>query len=494
MLRTVMLSALVLNIGLILGRISGFGRDAVIASVFGATSEADIVVLMLTIPDLLVNILVGGAMGAALLPAFSANAKNAKQLLFQTAVFLGVVFTLFSFFLYWQSYYLVDLFAPGFSDIKKEQASEVIAWVVWLIPLTVMSGAVTAYLHFRGKFGIASLGTLIVNTFIIVGLLCVYYGFGTLFWIASFVILGGGVRLLSQVFSVRLSWRPLKALSPVRLDKPLLTSYFQALASSSFLLLIPVLARMFSSYSMEGSLAIMNYAIRLVEFPLAIAITVLSVVLFPRLADSFVNNQPLHHRLVRYGSQAILVISLLITCSLILLGQHYVDIVYNYGEMDEVSLNKVKELALIGLIALPFQGLSVYFTAIFYSRGEHRAPLFINAFGLVVFIFICLQELFGSGLDSIVWGVVASYVFTVLVQFTVLKFKGIIRLNFFINLEFILGGSVAFCLLYLLTQLTLAANLSTLTTLFLGMIIGLLSLLVFSGFNQEIRALVKKRF
>ncbi len=64
MLRAILLSSIFLNTGLLLGRISGFIREALVAASFGASSEADIVVLMLTVPDLMVSLLMGGAMGA----------------------------------------------------------------------------------------------------------------------------------------------------------------------------------------------------------------------------------------------------------------------------------------------------------------------------------------------------------------------------------------------------------------------------------------------
>jgi len=60
MFKALLVSSLFLNLGLLLGRLSVFAREAFIASAYGATAKADIVVLMLTAPDLLVGILMGG--------------------------------------------------------------------------------------------------------------------------------------------------------------------------------------------------------------------------------------------------------------------------------------------------------------------------------------------------------------------------------------------------------------------------------------------------
>jgi len=83
MIKSILLSTIVLNVGLLLGRLSGFVRESIVATTYGTSSQADIVVLMLTVPDLLVNILVGGAMGAVLIPEFNSSSGNAKKLLFQ---------------------------------------------------------------------------------------------------------------------------------------------------------------------------------------------------------------------------------------------------------------------------------------------------------------------------------------------------------------------------------------------------------------------------
>ena len=59
MLKKILLSSLYLNIGLLLGRLTGFVREAFVAANYGVSEKADIVVLMLTVPDLLVAILCG---------------------------------------------------------------------------------------------------------------------------------------------------------------------------------------------------------------------------------------------------------------------------------------------------------------------------------------------------------------------------------------------------------------------------------------------------
>jgi putative peptidoglycan lipid II flippase len=272
-IKALLISSLAMNLGLLLGRLSGFVREAFVASTYGATSQADTVVLMLTVPDLLVNILVGGAMGAMLVPEFTQRPKIARQLLYQSLLFFGVLFLMVAVGFYWQTDVLVAMLAPGFTNVQSEHVVVALRWVLWLIPLTILAGVVTAYLHAQHKFAVAAMGTLIINSAIIIGLVLVYYGFGSLSLVAVFVIVGGLLRLLSQLSLVHFHWSPLVSLKPWQLHRPLVVRYGQAMMSGSLLLLFPVIARALASYEGEGSIAMFNYSMRLIEFPLAIAVT-----------------------------------------------------------------------------------------------------------------------------------------------------------------------------------------------------------------------------
>ena len=103
MFKAILISSVMLNLGLLLGRVSGFVRQSFIAMAYADSPEADVVVFMLTVPDLLVNILMGGAFGAVLIPAFANDAKQAKKLLYQTVTLFGLLACAVSALLFWQS-------------------------------------------------------------------------------------------------------------------------------------------------------------------------------------------------------------------------------------------------------------------------------------------------------------------------------------------------------------------------------------------------------
>lgn len=493
MIKALLLSSLAINLGLLLGRLSGFAREAFVATTYGATAQADVVVLMLTVPDLLVNILMGGALGAVLVPEFSQRPALARKLLYQSLLYFGMIFVGISAILYWQADMLVMLLVPGFEEMQVAQSAVAVGWVIWLVPLTVLAGVVTAYLQAQNRFAVAALGTLIINFSIIAGLLLVYFGYGSLRLLAGFVLLGGLIRLGSQLLQVRPVWNPLAGFHPGMLNKALLTRYGQAMLSGSVLLLFPVVARALASYEGEGSVALFNYATRLVEFPLAIAVTFLAVVFFPRLSQSFSTDSAQHRQLIKYGVQITLGLSLVAAITLISLIDVYADIVYGHGDMQDSSVRLVATLTAIGLIALPVQGLAIFLTAVFNSRKNTRTPLLLNGTGLVFFLLISNAGVFGQGLQALMWGMVASYGLICTLQLIYLKIEFFSWWRILLDRAFFPGvicaAVLSACICWWIGETGLPAWLSLLMACFAAF----LSLFVMALFYGEFRTELKTR-
>ncbi len=486
MIKAILVSSIGLNIGLLLGRLSGFAREAFVATSYGVTSEADVVVLMLTVPDLLVNILMGGAMGAMLVPAFTQHTRLARQMMYQAMVLFGLIFMGVTLLLIFQSHSLVGLLAPGFDESLRDLSAETLKSVLWLVPLTVLAGIVTAYLNASNKFFVASLGTLIINCSIIAGLLLTYYGYGTLSLVAVFVLLGGLLRLLSQLMLVPINWTPVSAIRPWLLSKDMLIRYGQAMFSGSLLLLFPVIVRALASFQGDGSVALLNYSIRLVEFPMVISVTFLSVVLFPRLAHSFTSDLTLHRQLVKFGVQVSLSISVIAAITLIFMSSSYAEFVYGHGSMRDSNLEAVSRLTSIGLISLPLQGFSTLLTAIFNSRLDTRTPLLLNTAGLLFLLAGSYFNLFGQNLEALMWLLVCSFGLICFLQLVFLKIEAFSWRQVLLDSRFLSGLAIAVIVVTTSCFWLANARLSAWVSLLLAGLLAILSLGIIAFSNQDL--------
>lgn len=425
LLNGVVRASIFVSLGLLLGRLAGLGRDAMIATVYGVGAESDVAVLLLIVPDLLVNILVGGALGIALIPEFKRLDPHVARALFvQASLAFGGFFFILAGFLALNGGAVVQVLAPGFDGVAYDTAVRTMRYVLWSIPFTVLAGVSKAYLHSKGRFGAPALGTLIFNGFVIFGLLFVFIFDAPIGFLALAIISGSLARWFSQLPGCR----PIGGGAPLFLNsllhRAVMTRYLQAVVGGSLLMLMPVVARALATLSGEGGLASLNFALKAVQFPLAICVTFLSVVLYPIFSERFAQGE--HTEYCRLLDTAVLltvILSICTTIPLVLFASDFISILFGYGRMDSSSLAAISSYAQIGFLTIPLQGCLALFAAAFTSRLDTKTPLAINALTLALFFCLAwwLQEV--VGLLGVVIALLISYGIAFVLSVALLKIR-----------------------------------------------------------------------
>ncbi len=281
-----------LSLGIFIGRITGFLRDVTVAAVYGADKEADVAVLILTIPDLLIGILVGGGLSAAFIPEFNKNAgKHRISLFWQGSLISLAGFSFVTLILTFVHVLIYQMLAPGLDQAQVQTSSGILFVALWVIPVTVLAGMTTAYLNAQNRFVITSLGTAILNLVIIAALIWIqFYGEGmiALGWA---IVVGGVIRWMSQMLAMRETFSFRDCFNEYLLHFDLFKRYSHVLLAGAVLVLFPVLARGVASMYEPGSIAIINYSWKLIQFPLGAGVGVIAVVLFPYISRSFENDE-----------------------------------------------------------------------------------------------------------------------------------------------------------------------------------------------------------
>ncbi|QPJ60704.1 MAG: hypothetical protein G3M70_01890 [Candidatus Nitronauta litoralis] len=410
-MKRLLTAGLLVSGGLFLGRITGFVREVTIASAFGTTEDADIVIFTLTLPDFMINILMGGALAAALIPELKKlDPPGAHQLFLQSSVVAGLGFSVLVGILMIFPDFLVLLFAPGFTEKAVEVSSQLIRYSLWVVPLTALSGVTTAYLQAENRFGIAALGTLIFNTTLVIAFLLFINDTSEIYFLGWAVILAGLIRWISQwIASMQIKPQG-SAPAGWRIDKPLLVRYLQALGSGSLLLVMPIIARTLASMEGSGSFATINYLTKLVELPMGICLGVFAVVLFPTLSGLFSegeNEKGLE--IARIGVMSLFIASYSIVLVSIWFSEDLTRIVYEWGKMGDGSLVQIAGLLQIGILALPAQGLSALMTSVSNAKKDTKLPLVSSLIGVVLFVPLALLMSRVANLEGIVWALVIVY-------------------------------------------------------------------------------------
>lgn len=420
----VALSALIVSIGLLIGRLSGFFREVIIANNFGASENTDFIVLLLTTPDFIVNLLMGGAMSMALVPEFKTISREKAELLYkQVSTILGVFGAFLSIIGYIFKNDFIQYLALGMNEEFIHANGVYFSYSLLALPFSFATGASLAYLNSQERFTITSLGTLIVNIIIVIFIFIASTQDGEVFlYIAGGLVLAAIFRWGSQVISIGLFPFCLWSKTNWLITKNLVKRYVYALLSSCVIFSLPIVVRTIASIDGEGILSLVNYSIKLVELPLVILSSAFSFVMLPVLSSAYADGD--EKGFAKIASMTLLFVffmSLMVLIPLNVHSQLVVEAVYGWGDLSFPQMKVINHLLSIYSLSLPFQCLNGIILAILSARRDTKRPFFvITLLGLCLFHYLLAYQ---PSVYYILNGLVAFHLLITLGFLLTLRFK-----------------------------------------------------------------------
>lgn len=376
-------AALLVTGGMLLGRASGFVRELALAHRLGASTEADLAVFAIAIPDLLTGMLVGGAFGAVLIPEMHRATQRHGN---QAAAALALRWTLLVAALSLPAAGLLALFAPrlvalmapGFEGPVFADAVRLTRIALLAFPLCPLAAVVSAALQARQVVRMTSLGTVIFNAATIAAIIGCYAP-GNVDAVSWGVVAAAAARLVGLLFDIRradlhrVGFGVFARSARFRFD--VLRRYGSALAATGLTVAVPAVSLAFASAS-AGGVATVNYAIKLVELPKGVAIALLTMVVFPRISALFASGDEARGRgLLGRGARLVLLATLPLVCCFAGGGEPFVRLIFGHGRLDDEQLRQLTLLAQLGYVSLPAVGLVTLAMSVFYARQNTRIPL-----------------------------------------------------------------------------------------------------------------------
>ena len=388
---------------ILFGRISGFTREWLLSSISGANEQTDVAVILFTFPDLIVNLLLGGGLSTALIPYLSSiENKKRKKFITQISIFVLLIFFVFAFLFSFNLNALWGLLAPGISQITKNEAKTFFIIIILCIPITAITGVLSAYLNSKSKFKIAASGTILFNTGIIIGLLI---NIPLLWRITIGVIIGTLLRFISQNSFIKV----FKELRNI-FDENLITKEFLKLFIFNFsfvtsIILMPSIGRSWASNINSGSLTIFSYANRLIELPIGIIIGSLTTVLLTKLSnDSSISN-------IIKSIKIVLLVTILIAIPSIIFSPLIVKIIYFKGQFEDYQLEELISITRIGYYFLIPQALINLFSTIIAARKKQKLLIPVGIIMIIFTNLLCYIFSKSGNLEGIAYANGISYSF-----------------------------------------------------------------------------------
>ena len=400
-------AALVVLTGFMLSRLLGALRNIVIAAHFGTGAQFDAYVAAIALPDLVFQVLVGGAVGSAFIPVFKrylaeGEERDAWHLTSSvvnifvlvaggTALVLGVL-----------SRPIMDVWVAGEDPAFRDLVASLTRILLISPAIFAASTFCSSVLNSYHRFAVAAAAPLLYNLAIILAAIFLSAPFG-IYGLAIGAVSGALAHLLVQLpFCLRLGmrWRP-----SVDLHHPGVWEVAQLFAPRVLGLGVIQLNQVLSgivlaSFLGAASIGYLNYAWQMIMMPLALAMAVGTAV-FPTLSEeSALRNSARFQQVFLLSLRMILFLTIPASIGLMVLGQPVIRLFFERGQFGPDSTTGTAYAVVFYAIGLAGHATVEIVDRVFYARHDTRTPVLvaISAVGLnVVASLVLMRTALGYG-------------------------------------------------------------------------------------------------
>jgi len=375
----------------LLSRITGFLRSLLITTNMLPQGYSDEFLLAFTLPDLIYDLLAGGAIAAALIPVLSTYLAKGKEKTgwkavstFMNLTLIILVLLEIIFFLFTDN--LLSILAAGYKEGSSGDKALLIDLTRILLlsaPFMMMAGQLNGILNSYKKFAVAAFGPVIYNMFTILSI--AVFGARSAYLTAWGVVFGALVFFVVQ-FSA--SYRHFSLYVPgIYIKSPafrrLATLAVPSLISSTIIEINLIISKSYATYFDEGMVTLLNSANRTWQLPLGLFAQSIGVAILPTLSEEFASGSYESFRhILNKGLRVVFLLSLPTSVIMIVLSRDIFRAMFKWGSFSEENVF-YGGLCLMGYsAALIFASVISLMTRAFYSVHNSKIPLLCSLFGI----------------------------------------------------------------------------------------------------------------
>ncbi|MCS6873719.1 MAG: murein biosynthesis integral membrane protein MurJ [Pyrinomonadaceae bacterium] len=410
--KSVAKSAGIVSIAVMFSRVMGLVREQVYAYYFGAGFLNDAYQVAFRIPNVLRDLFAEGALSAAFVKVFTdyqvnKGEKEAWRLASLVMNAVAIVLSIITIFGILFSEQIVNLIADGFSTEKALLATTLTQIMFPFILLVALAAVAMGVLNTKGVFGIpASASTAFNVVSIITGLAFAYWLSGggwerstdrnlipsenaqwAIIGMAIGTLIGGTAQFLIQVPSllkVGFRFSPIVSFTDegVRRVMSLMTPAILGTSAVQ----INVMVNTFFVSGIEGGVSWLQYAFRLMQFPIGlfgVAVGIASVPVLSRLASE--NKMTDFRNTLSDSLNLVFLMTLPSACGLIVLGEPIVRLLYSHGGAFTEADVPMTAWALTGYsIGLTGYAAIKVLSPAFYALNDAKTPMIAALISILV--------------------------------------------------------------------------------------------------------------
>lgn len=400
--RSFLKSTLVTSILTVLSRIVGLLREQVRGYYLGTGMESDAFGIAATIPNMLRRLFAEGAMTAAFVPVFSGlRSDEDRERLGRFFAGFMTLFTLLMLAVTIGGILLARplvefLFAGQFGDVpgKVELTVGLTEVMFPFLFLVSIAAIVQATLNSFHVFGPSAFTPVLLSGTNILVVVLFHDSFPNAAWALAVGFLAGGVlQTAFQIPFLRgkgLAFRPTLSGLKDPAVRQVARIFLPGIFSAGIYQINVTIAQVIAAGLPEGSVASLQYSLRLQELVLGVFAVSVATVMLPTMSEQVhKGNWPAVKETLRFSIGLLAFITIPATAGLMVLATPIVRVLYEYGRFDARSTDQT-------VWALYFHAAGIFFIAmqrnvvqVFYAMRDLKTPTIIAAVVMVVHAGLC---------------------------------------------------------------------------------------------------------
>lgn len=424
-MRSVAVAALLIAVGNIASRLLGLVREPTIAYYFGRGLEVDAFQVAWTVPNTVYDMLIAGAVSAALVPVFSEYAEGDRDEFWR--VVSGVLtlalaaLTALTALAVWQAPLLVAALTRPEQAELRALATPLVRLLMPAVLLMGVSGLATAVLHAQRRFLLPAFTMATFNAGMILGIVLLHDRLG-LNSLAAGALLGALGQVALQLPGLRgaglrrgLGWGHPAVRRIGRLYAPVALGI-------GFSIVGTLIDRWLAS-GYEAALATMRYATTLVQFPLGLVASAVSLAVLPTLSRQNAEaDEGAFRATLAMGLKVVLLLILPATAGLAALAGPITGLLFERGAFTADDTAATALALLFYLPGLPAAAIDQVLLFAFYARKNTLTPNLIQGAAILCYLLVALPllRLTDLGFLALVAGNSAQWVGHALITYLLL--------------------------------------------------------------------------
>ncbi|MEM7346901.1 MAG: murein biosynthesis integral membrane protein MurJ [Chloroflexota bacterium] len=391
-------AASLIAIGNIASRILGLVRETVIANLFGATGLVSAFRVAQIIPTMLYDLLIGGMVSSALVPIFSEQAEKDRAALWHLVSLMlslaVVVLAIVILILELAAPQVAFLMASGFDESLLAVTARLIRITTPAVFFLSLSGIITGVLYALKRFALPAFTAAIFNaTIVIVALIGSWNAGWGIEVLAIGLLLGAFFQVLLQLPGLR----DAKLRFVIDLKHPLLRRvgklYLPIILGLVISQIAIALDRNFASWTGEQSIAWMQFATTIIQFPLGLVAAAISLAILPtlsRLASESNGDLSEFMETLSMGLRLVLILIIPATVALFILAQPLVALLFEHGDFTPFDTEQTTLALRFYLLGLTFAAIDQPLIFAFYARQNTLTPALVGLLGVGFYLVAAL--------------------------------------------------------------------------------------------------------